>query len=175
MNSMKIRRTTYAALYLALAMVLPFVTGQIPEIGSMLCPMHIPALLCGFMCGWLWGFAIGCIAPLLRAVTFGMPALFPTAVAMAFELAIYGGMAGFLYQVLPGKKWRIYVALVISMISGRIVWGIVRFVLAGLTGGSFPFSAFLSGALFTAVPGIVAQLVLIPLLLTALQKAGFAD
>ena len=74
MNSMKIRRTTYAALYLALAMVLPFVTGQIPEIGSMLCPMHIPALLCGFMCGWLWGFAIGCIAPLLRAVTFGMPA-----------------------------------------------------------------------------------------------------
>lgn len=55
MNSMKIRRTTYAALYLALAMVLPFVTGQIPEIGSMLCPMHIPALLCGFMCGWLWG------------------------------------------------------------------------------------------------------------------------
>ena len=175
MNSMKIRRTTYAALYLALAMVLPFVTGQIPEIGSMLCPMHIPALLCGFMCGWLWGFAIGCIAPLLRAVTFGMPALFPTAVAMAFELAIYGGMAGFLYQVLPGKKWRIYVALVISMISGRIVWGIVRFVLAGLTGGSFPFSAFLSGALLTAVPGIVAQLVLIPLLLTALQKAGFAD
>ena len=62
-----------------------------------------------------------------------------------------------------------------AIISGRIVWGIVRFVLAGLTGGSFPFSAFLSGALFTAVPGIVAQLVLIPLLLTALQKAGFAD
>ena len=61
------------------------------------------------------------------------------------------------------------------MVSGRIGWGIVRFVLAGLTGGSFPFSAFLSGALFTAVPGIVAQLVLIPLLLTALQKAGFAD
>ena len=61
------------------------------------------------------------------------------------------------------------------MVSGRIVWGIVRFVLAGLTGGSFPFRAFLSGALFTAVPGIAAQLVFIPLLLTALQKAGFAD
>ena len=68
-----------------------------------------------------------------------------------------------------------YAVLLTAMVSGRIVWGIVRFVLAGLTGGSFPFSAFLSGALFTAVPGIVAQLVLIPLLLTALQKAGFAD
>ena len=66
-------------------------------------------------------------------------------------------------------------SLLTAMVSGRIVWGIVRFVLAGLTGGSFPFSAFLSGALFTAVPGIAAQLVLIPLLLTALQKAGFAD
>ena len=69
----------------------------------------------------------------------------------------------------------LYAVLLTAMVSGRIVWGIVRFVLAGLTGGSFPFSAFLSGALFTAVPGIAAQLVFIPLLLTALQKAGFAD
>ena len=85
MTSLQIRRLTYAALYLALAMVLPFVTGQIPEIGSALCPMHIPALLCGFMCGWPWGLAVGFIAPLLRSVLFGMPALFPGAVAMAFD------------------------------------------------------------------------------------------
>lgn len=174
MNSMKIRRTTYAALYLALAMVLPFVTGQIPEIGSMLCPMHIPALLCGFMCGWLWGGAIGCIAPLLRAVTFGMPALFPTAVAMAFELAIYGGMAGFLYQVLPPKKWRIYVALVISMISGRIVWGIVNLFLAGITGSSFTWSIFIAGAVVNAIPGIIMQLILIPIIVIAMEKVGLS-
>ena len=66
-----------------------------------------------------------------------------------------------------------YAALVTAMVAGRLVWGAVRFVLAGLTGSSFPFSAFLSGALLTAVPGILAQLVLIPLILTALEKAGF--
>ena len=101
MSSLQIRRLTYAALYLAIAMVLPFITGQIPEIGSALCPMHIPALLCGFMCGAPWGLAVGFIAPLLRSVVFGMPTLFPGAVAMAFELAVYGGMAGFLRQKLP--------------------------------------------------------------------------
>ena len=83
--------------------------------------------------------------------------------------------AGLLWRRAKHSLPALYAVLLTAMVSGRIVWGIVRFVLAGLTGGSFPFSAFLSGALFTAVPGIVAQLVLIPLLLTALQKAGFAD
>ncbi|MFQ6976237.1 MAG: ECF transporter S component [Oscillibacter sp.] len=67
-----VRKLTYSALFLALAMVLPFLTGQIPEIGSMLCPMHLPALLCGFMCGWPWGLAVGFISPLLRSMS-GMP------------------------------------------------------------------------------------------------------
>ena len=80
MSSLQVRKMTYAALYLAIAMVLPFITGQIPEIGSALCPMHIPALLCGFMCGWPWGLAVGFIAPLLRSVLFGMPAMVPGAV-----------------------------------------------------------------------------------------------
>ena len=90
-----IQKLTYSALYLAIALVLPFLTGQIPQIGSMLCPMHIPALLCGFVCGWGWGLAVGFIAPLLRSVLFGMPDMFPTAVSMAFELAVYGGQADF--------------------------------------------------------------------------------
>ena len=68
-----------------------------------------------------------------------------------------------------------YASLVTAMVAGRLVWGAVRFVLAGLPGSSFPFSAFLSGALLTAVPGIAAQLVLIPLILVALQKAKVID
>ena len=99
-TSLRIRRMTYAALYLAIALVLPFLTGQIPEIGSMLCPMHIPALLCGFVCGWPYGLAVGAIAPLLRCVLFGMPKLYPTAVAMTFELAAYGAAAGLFQSVL---------------------------------------------------------------------------
>ena len=174
MTSLQIRRLTYAALYLALAMVLPFVTGQIPEIGSALCPMHIPALLCGFMCGWPWGLAVGFIAPLLRSVLFGMPALFPGAVAMAFELAVYGGMAGFLHRKLPRRKGMLYAVLLISMIAGRLVWGAVWVILAGLSGSSFTWALFLAGAVTNAVPGIILQLVLIPVLVAAMERAGLS-
>ena len=172
MNSLKVRKITYAALYLTLALLLPLVTGQIPEIGAMLCPMHIPALLCGFMCGWQWGLAVGFVAPLLRSVLFGMPVMFPTAIAMAFELAVYGGMAGLLYSRLPRKKWMIYAALLISMIAGRVVWGAVQALLAGLSGNSFTWTLFLTGAVINAIPGIIMQLALIPVLVVTMDKAG---
>ena len=85
-SSLFIRKLTYSALCLALAIVLPFLTGQIPQIGSMLCPMHIPALLCGFLCGWQYGAVVGFVSPLLRMLMFGMPPVY-VAIAMAFELA----------------------------------------------------------------------------------------
>lgn len=172
MNSIQTRKMTYSALYLAIAMVLPFVTGQIPEIGSMLCPMHIPALLCGFMCGWPWGLAVGFIAPLLRSVTFGMPAMFPSAVAMAFELAVYGAMAGLLYRLLPRKQWSVWLALILSMIAGRVVWGIVRVILAGLSGSEFTWALFIAGAITNAIPGIIMHLILIPVLVIVMERAG---
>ena len=174
MNSLKVRKITYAALYLTLALLLPLVTGQIPEIGAMLCPMHIPALLCGFMCGWPWGLAVGFVAPLLRSVLFGMPVMFPTAIAMAFELAVYGGMAGVLYDALPRRKWCVYMALVLSMIAGRVVWGIVQAILVGLTGSRFTWSLFIAGAVVNAVPGIVMQIVLIPVIVVAMERAGLS-
>ena len=174
MSSLQVRKMTYAALYLAIAMVLPFITGQIPEIGSMLCPMHIPALLCGFMCGWPWGIAVGFTAPLLRSVVFGMPAMFPGAVAMAFELAVYGGTAGILYRVLRGKKRAVYAVLAISMIAGRIVWGIVRGILAGLSGNSFTWAMFIAGAVTNAIPGIIMHLALVPVLVMLMDRAGLA-
>jgi len=174
MTSLQIRKLTYAALFLAIALVLPFITGQIPEIGKSLCPMHIPALLCGFLCGWPWGLAVGFIAPLLRSVIFGIPVMFPGAVAMAFELAVYGGLSGLLYKLLQKKKANIYITLIVSMIAGRIVWGIVRLVLAGLSGSSFTWALFLSGAITTAIPGIILQLALIPVLVMVLEKAGLS-
>ena len=93
-----------SGMFLALAYVMPFLTGQIQQIGKMLCPMHVPVLLCGFICGAPYGLVVGALAPILRSVTLGMPVLFPSATAMAFELAVYGFMAGFLYKALPKKK-----------------------------------------------------------------------
>lgn len=170
-----VRSLVLGALFLALAFVLPLLTGQVPQIGNMLCPMHFPVLLCGFVLGGPWGLAVGFAAPLLRSVLFGMPPMFPVALSMAFELATYGGVSGLLWRKGQHSLPRMYAVLLAAMVAGRLVWGAVRFVLAGLTGGSFPFRAFLSGALLTAVPGILAQLILIPLILTALQKAKVID
>ena len=174
LSSRQTRKMTYAALYLGIALVLPFITGQIPEIGAMLCPMHIPVLLCGFLCGWPWGLAVGFIAPLLRSVLFGMPPMVPGAVSMAFELATYGCVAGLLYRLLPRKTVSIYIALVIAMIAGRIVWGIARLVLAGLTGSKFTWALFMAGAFTNAIPGIILHIVLIPVLVIALERAGLS-
>jgi len=164
------RRLTYSAVYLAIAMVLPMLTGHVPEIGAMLCPMHIPALLCGFVCGWPWGLAAGFISPLLRSVMFGMPPFF-AAIAMAFELAVYGAVSGIMYRALPRKKWCIYLSLITAMVAGRIVWGGVQFALAGLRGTEFSLSLFMAGAVTTAIPGIILQLVLIPVLVMMMEKA----
>ncbi|HPX70142.1 MAG TPA: ECF transporter S component [Bacillota bacterium] len=171
LSSLQVRKLTFSALYLAIAMVLPFLTGQIPEIGSMLCPMHLPALLCGFVCGWPWGLAVGFISPLLRSAVFGMPAMY-SAIAMAFELGVYGLSSGLLYRLLPKKKWRIYAALIAAMILGRLLWGGATYLLAGLRGTEFTPAIFLAAAVVNAIPAIVLQLVLVPLLVAVHEKAG---
>ena len=173
-NESNLNRLVFSALFLAIALVLPFLTGQIPQIGSMLSPMHIPVLLCGFLCGWPWGLAVGFIAPLFRSLLFGMPPMIPGAVAMAFELAVYGGVSGYLRRKLPRTKPAIYAVLIISMIAGRLVWGAARVILAGLSGSSFTWAAFLAGAVTNAVPGIILHLALIPILVMALERAGLS-
>lgn len=170
---MKFNKTTkmiLSALFVALAYLFPFLTGQIAEIGAMLCPMHIPILLCGFICGWQWGGAVGIAAPLLRSLTLGMPPLFPTAVCMAFELAAYGAFSGIIYRVLPRKKLYIYCTLIISMILGRLVWGAATFACLGIKGTAFSFSAFWAGAVTNAIPGIILQIVLIPIIVILTEK-----
>ena len=165
----EILKTVLAALFLALAYLLPFLTGQIPEIGAMLCPMHVPILLAGFILGWPWGLAIGAIAPLFRSLTLGMPPLFPTALCMAIELAAYGVIAGLMHRILPKNKLFIYCSLLTAMIAGRLIWGAVMFLCMSATGGSFPFAAFLAVAVTNAIPGILVQIILVPMLVMLLE------
>ncbi len=162
-----------AALCLALCMVLPFLTGQIPQIGSALSPMHIPVLLCGFICGWPYGLAVGFLAPLLRFMLFGMPPIFPTGIAMAFELASYGVVTGLLYKKLPKTIPNIYISLIVSMLAGRVVWGIVMSIIAGVSQVQFSLQLFLAGAFLNAMPGIICHLILIPVIVVSLQKAHY--
>ena len=167
-----IRNLTYAALCLALCMVLPFLTGQIPQIGSALSPMHIPVLLAGFLCGPWWAMGVGAIAPLLRFALFGMPPLFPTGTAMCFELATYGVISGLLYAKLSRSVRSIYLSLAAAMLAGRIIWGCVMALISGAAESAFTWTAFLAGAFTGAVPGIVLHLLLIPVIVMALERAG---
>ena len=170
-NSIRVLKLVISAVCLALCMVLPFLTGQIPEIGSMLSPMHIPVLLCGFICGPAWAAVVGALAPLLRFALFSMPPLFPTGVAMCVELAAYGAVSGLMYRALPRKPVSIYISLITAMLAGRVLWGIVRLALTGVTDSPFTWSAFIAGAFTQAVPGIILHIMLIPLIVLALEKA----
>ena len=167
MNRRKTLDLSLAAMFLAIGQVLPFITMQIPDIGKMLCPMHYPIILCGFICGPLYGAIVGFICPLLRGVLFSFPPLFPNGTAMAFELMTYGFVAGYLYRLIKNHSTlSIYFCLLVSMVSGRIVWGIVEMIIVS----NFSWTMFISGALINAVPGIVMQLILIPLIMTFLGK-----
>ena len=162
-----------AAMFMALGLVLPFLTGQIQQIGNMLLPMHLPVLVCGLICGWQYGAVVGFVLPLLRFALFGMPPIYPMGVSMAFELAAYGFLVGWLYS---HSRWQciisLYRCLIAAMVGGRLVWGAVRVLLSGVAGQAFTWEMFLSGALLTAVPGIILQLTLIPALMLALDRSG---
>ena len=167
------KNLTLSAMFLALGLVLPLLTGQIPQIGNMLLPMHLPVFLCGLICGWQYGGVIGFVTPLLRYVIFGMPVLYPTGLAMSLELMTYGIVAGLLYAI---SKWQCVVALyrclIIAMLAGRAVWGVTEVILLGLSGDSFTWQAFFTGAFLNAVPGIILQLILIPAIMLALHRTG---
>ena len=175
MKNQNTKNLVTAAVCLALCLVLPFLTGQIPQIGNALSPMHIPVLLAGFLCGPWWAMATGAVAPLLRFFLFHTPPLYPTGIAMCFELAAYGLVSGLLYRWLPKRPANIYVSLIAAMLAGRVVWGIARTVISGVSGEAFTWEMFMAGAFFKAVPGIIVHIVLIPLLVMALKRAGFLE
>ena len=166
LNKASTRKTIVAAMFLSLGIVLPFFTGQIKEIGDTLLPMHFPVMLCGLICGGKYGFAVGMILPVLRSLTVGMPPIYPNAVWMSVELATYGLVIGFLYFNYNKKQvWWLYCCLIISMICGRIAWGITKAVLLGFAGKALTFEAFIMGGIIDSFPGIILQLILIPLII----------
>lgn len=167
------KNLTLSAMFIAIGLILPIFTGQIPQIGNMLLPMHIPVFLCGLICGWKYGAAVGFVLPLMRSAIFGMPVLFPSAASMAFELATYGLVAGLLYGLSHWQCIRaLYRAIVAAMLAGRAVWGIVQMIFLGISGGSFTWKMFTASAFFNAIPGIVIQLILLPAIMLALHRTG---
>lgn len=172
MTKRQIQRLVIAAVCLCLGLVLPFITGQLQSVNKIISPMHYSVLICGFICGWKYGFCIGFITPIIRSVIFSMPPIYPRAVEMAFELAIYGLVSGLIYTTAKKQTvLRLYLALVVAMVSGRLMLGVVRAVLLGFAGDAFLLKAFLTTAFVEDIPGIAIQLVVIPAVVVIIKKA----
>ncbi len=169
----KFKNVILSGLFIAIGIILPFITMNIPAIGQALLPIHIPVLLCGIICGKKYGFFVGAILPSLRFLLFGMPPLFPIGLAMTFELATYGFVIGFVYEKLPKKNAFIYISLFIAMIFGRIAFGIAMAVLTLNSPMTYSIEIFIQGAIVTAIPGIILQIILIPTIVIALKNAGY--
>ena len=172
-NSDIIKKITFAASCLALSLVLPLLTGSIPEIGGMLCPMHIPAFLAGALLGpWLGG-AVAFISPIFRFFVFGSPALFPRGVAMAFELFAYAICFGLLLKILPKKIPSMYASLTFAMLAGRIVGGVTKVLLVTFGAmSSYGWKVFFTAYFVETIPGVILQFILIPPILLALDRVG---
>lgn len=155
-------------MFLAIGIIFPFITMNIPVVGKMLLPMHVPILLCGFILGPSYGALIGFITPLLRSFLFGAPIFYPHAVSMSFELLVYGFTSGLVYHLVfkkDNKIMKIYISLIIAMILGRISYGIVKVIMGLIESSVFTFEMFISYSLINAIPGIIFQLIIIPLII----------
>ena len=163
---MPLQKIVYSGFFIAVGVVLPLVFHAV-GLGSIFLPMHIPVLLAGFILGPCCGMLTGIISPLISSLLTGMPPVSPPILPiMAIELAVYGAMTGFVYN----KSGGVYAALVCAMIAGRLAAGFGVYLAGRLCGFNVPVVVYLSGAVIKGVPGILLQLVSIPVLLKGWRK-----
>ena len=166
MNTVK--RMVITAICVAMCVVLPIAFHSIPNAGTIFLPMHIPVLLCGLLCGWPYGFVCGLLGPFLSSFT-GMPplAMLP---GMMVECATYGLVCGLMMRYLRTGKLTVdlYCSMIPAMIMGRVISGLAKSLI--FNPGVAPF-AWVTTSLVQGIPGIVIQLVLLPLIVSALMRA----
>ena len=167
-------KMTYTALFIALGLVLPMVFHMIPHAGNLISPMHIPVLLCGLICGFPYGILCGVVTPLLSSLLTGMPNVVSLP-SMLCELAAYGLVSALLMQFVRTKNIYadIYISLIGAMLAGRLFYGLVNALIFRV--GQYSLGIWATAAFLTAIPGVIAQLILIPLIIITLQTAKLTE
>lgn len=168
----EIEKIVLTGLFLAIGIILPPLFHSV-QLGAIISPMHFPVLICGLMLGWKYGLICGLLTPLMVSVMFSVPPLFPVAAVMSVELGIYGLMSGLLYYKiirLKNQTVRLYTALVIAMLVGRIAYGLTYALLFVLSLSEFAFTAYVTSLFVTGLPGIVLQILVIPGIVLTLEK-----
>lgn len=163
------KRIALTAACMALCVVLPITFHSLPGGGSIFLPMHLPVLLCGILCSWPYGLVCGLLGPALSSLITGAPpaAYLPS---MMLECGVYGCISGLMITLLRTRRplADLLLSLVIAMIAGRLVAGIAR---ALIFAPGTPVFAWIGATIVEGLPGIAAQLVLIPLLVLSLTRA----
>ncbi len=165
-----VREIVLASFFIALGIVLPIAFHAIGQ-GAAFLPMHIPVLLAGFVLNAPFAIIVGITTPILSSLLTSTPPVFPVLPFMTFELATYGLMTSILYRRL---KLNVYVSLVGAMISGRLVATIVVWIMTSFFFVKLPTPmVWLSGVVMAGIPGIIIQLLLVPVLVFGLDKLGY--
>ena len=165
------KRVTLCAVCIALCYALPLAFHSV-GLGGTLSPMHIPVLLCGLVCGGPSGFICGIIGPMLSSLLSGMPPA-TMLIRMIPELAVYGLVGGMAMRKIRTGSFTadVYISLILAMIFGRIAGGIATAVFFMVTSGVYSLTLWFASYFAESIPGIVAHLVLVPVLYFALKKA----
>lgn len=161
------RSLTFAALLTAAGVAASILLHLTGIGGRVVLPLHYSPLLAGFALGWRWGLGVGIVTPVLCAFTSGMPPLIPSALLMIPELAVYGATAGLLR-----RKFGLYGVLICALILGRLAWGGAVWLLTPLIGLEIPLWGAISSALLIGLPGIIGQIIIIPIIISRLEKAN---
>lgn len=176
---MKMKRTAensakkyiITGLCVALCVVLPIAFHLFPNAGKVFCPMHIPILMCGLVCGWSFGGICGIFGTLLSSLLTGMPtaSVLPS---MAVECAAYGVLSGLFMQVIKTKRLgvNLYSSLIFTLIVGRMLSGIITALFFSPNG--YSFGVWVTSCFITALPGIIIQLSIIPTIFFTLNKTN---
>jgi hypothetical protein len=164
-KTFKTKELVLSGLLLAIGIFLPMIFHSMGIMGQVFLPMHIPVLIGGFLLSPYLAFIVGVLTPILSASFTGMPVIFPMGIIMAFELATYGIVAS-----LAIRRFKVIPSLIISLIAGRIVAGLTVFFLVQFIGLKMDPIIFVKGAIITGLPGIVIQLILIPMLISKLKR-----
>ncbi|MCX7695001.1 MAG: ECF transporter S component [Caloramator sp.] len=163
----KTKKIVLASLFLALGLLIPSIFHMSGLPGNVFLPMHIPVLLCGFVLGEKYGVLIGFVTPFLSSVLTGMPPIYPVAVAMAFELATYGFISGYLYK---RRKMNLFVSLIVAMIFGRLVSGAANYILLTTMGKKYVLNMFITASFVKCIWGIVIHLIVIPFVVKMIER-----
>ena len=155
------------SLFIACGLLLPLAFHTFGMGGRTFLPMHIPVFMGGLLLGWLPGFIIGAITPLLSCLLTGMPPLIPSLPMMIVELALFGLVAGFMYHE---KHQNIYLSLVSAMIAGRLGAAFVLMLFSDMLGIHLHPLTYVAATFMTGIAGVIFQLVFIPILVKRLEK-----